>query len=737
MKITELPLPNYFIKHLEKLGYEDLYPPQELAVGKGLFEDKNMVIATPTASGKTFIAVLAAIDTLLKYRKCKIVYLVPLKALANEKLKEFKEFFRIPIGNKKIRILIATGDYDTSGEELKYADIIIATNERMDSILRHGPSWIENIKLVIADEGHLIGVSGRGPTLEALLTRLKVEFRGIRMIILSATIQNKGDFKRWLNAVIVSSDWRPVPLEEGVLYDHIVIYGDYNEKEFPKITGDPILDNSLLTLSEGGQVIVFTQTRREAVNKAKKYAEFMRERGRQFLTQEQRNMVNEMANRILEKGEVTELSKNLFNVFRSGVAFHHAGLNPQHREIIENAFRKGIIKILTATPTLAAGVNLPGRKVIITYISRRGLGGYQEDISIFEYKQMAGRAGRPQYDEKGEAFLYSRYENLAEILIDTYISGEPEPLISHMLDGENFESQILGLATTYRRVNSRKITNFLTNTLCSVQEVEKKILSRGKKALEMLVSGGLLIYNSKNDIFRPTRLGQRASELYILPSTAIYLKDILKKKPSKTPSDTLLLYYISYTKDMGIISVRNKDRKTILKEVETKYADELDDLLLHLKNEYPFYYDELELSAWKISLVLKDWIEEKSENDILTKWRVEPGDLYILRNNGEWLAYAAREISRLFDNKIYEKEYTKLVLRLKYGVKEELLPLVEIEDIGRRRARMLYTHGYKRLSDFRDARLENLIGIPGIGSRLAEKLIKKSQNLYPSTYQEE
>ncbi len=729
MKILEVSLPGYFIKHLEKLGYKELYPPQELAIKKGLFGDKNMIISTPTASGKTFIAILAAADTLLKHKRGKIVYLVPLKALANEKMKEFREVFKMPIEGRKIRIAIATGDYDTSGEMLKYVDIIIATNERMDSILRHGPSWIENIRLVIADEGHLIGVSDRGPILEALLTRLKIEFRGTRIIILSATIQNKDDFKRWLRAEVVSSDWRPVPLEEGVIYNHITIYGDYNEREFPKITGDPILDNSLLTLSEGGQVIIFTQTRREAVSKAKKYAEFMKSRGERFINSEEREKIAKLAGKILEKGELTELSKSLFEVFKSGVAFHHAGLNPFHREIVEDAFRQGLIKILTATPTLAAGVNLPGRKVIITYTSRRGLGGYQEDISIFEYKQMAGRAGRPQYDEKGEALLYSRYENLAEILIDTYISGEPEPLISHMMDGENLESQILGLATTYRKVNSEKITNFLTNTLCSIQESEKKILLKGRNALETLVSGGLLVYNSENDVFRPTRLGQRASELYILPSTAIYLKDILKEKSISPPSDVILLYYISYTKDMGIISVRNKDRKMILKEVETKYVDELGDLLQYLRNEYSLYYDELELSAWKIALVLKDWIEEKSENDILIKWRVEPGDLYILRNNGEWLAYAAREISRLLKNKIYEKEYSKLVLRLHHGVKEELLPLVEIEDIGRRRARALYIHGFRRLADFKNASIEDLVSIPGIGRRLAEKLIKKTRSL--------
>jgi helicase len=728
MKIRDLPLPKHIIEHLENLGYSELYPPQKLAVEKGLFSNKNMVIATPTASGKTFIAILAAIHQLLVDRGSKIIYLVPLKALASEKYREFSEVFKIPISNRRVRISIATGDYDTPGEELKYADIIIATNERMDSILRHSPSWINKIRLVIADEGHLIGVSDRGPVLESLLTRLKIEFRDIRIIVLSATISNKGDFKQWLKANVIYSDWRPVPLREGVIYDHMVVYSDYSEKEFPRYTGDPILDNAYKTVEEGGQVIIFTQTRREAVGKAKKYSEFMRHRTSIF-DEEEKKVLEEASRQILERGEVTDLSKTLSNVLKSGVAFHHAGLSPTHREIVEDLFRRGYIKLLTATPTLAAGVNLPSRKVIITYTSRRGFGGYQEDISVFEYKQMAGRAGRPQYDESGEALLYSRYENLVEILIETYLKGEPEPLVSHLLEGENLESQLLGLAATYRKIGSEQISNFLFNTLCSIQEPERRIMMRGQRALETLIDGGLMIYNRDRDIFRPTALGQRTAELYILPSTAIYLKDVVirNRNIEKPPEPLLLLYYISKTHDMGVLNVRKKEQENIIRELETRYMDVLGDYLHGLIENYMLYYDEREMSAWKIAFVLRDWIEEKSENDILRNWGVEPGDLYIIRSNAEWLCYAAREISRLFKNTLYEKEYTKLVLRVRHGVKEELLPLVEIPGIGRRRARALYIHGYKRLADFRNAREEELISIPGIGKGLAKKLIEEAR----------
>jgi helicase len=728
MKIDDLPLPNYIIEHIKRLGYSTLYPPQEIAVKKGLFTNKNMIVTTPTASGKTFIAVLATIHTLLNNEDGKVIYLVPLKALANEKYKEFKEFLSIPIKNRKIKISITTGDYDTPGERLRDSDIIIATNERLDSILRHAPSWLKDIKLIIADEAHLIGISDRGPVLESLLTRFKIEFRDVRILVLSATIKNKDDFKRWLDADIIYSEWRPVPLREGVIYNHIEVYSDYNENEIPKITGDPILDNSIATVREGGQVIIFTQTRREAVSKAKKYSEFMEGR-REYFTEDEIRLLKETSKKIMTTGEITEISKLLSKLILTGVAFHHAGLNPMHREIIEDTFRRGAIKILTATPTLAAGVNLPSRKVIITYTSRRGLGGFLEDISVFEYKQMAGRAGRPQYDKYGVALLYSKYENMVDILLDTFINNEPEPLLSHLLEGEELESQLLGLATTYRVVDSRKIYNFLSNTLCSIQHGEKRVIIKGKRALKTLLDEDLLEYDEKKDLFKPTRLGQRAAVLYIYPSTAAHFRNIAVENRGRyvKPDPLILLYYICKTKDMGIVPVRKKDRDRIINELETNYTHIIEEYVQHISEPISILYDEIELSSWKTAFVLKEWIEEKSEDEILKEWGVEPGDLYILRTNAEWLSYSAREICRLYNNRIFYNEYSKLMLRVKYGVKEELLPLVEIKGVGRRRARTLYTHGYRRLSDFKKASLEELVSIPGIGLETAKKILHQAK----------
>jgi len=722
MKLIDLDLPRDILNHFIGKGYRELYPPQEEAVKRGLLDtNKNMVVATPTASGKTFIAVLAMVKNLLEKRG-KVIYLVPLRALAREKYKEFKELLDIDIGGRRPIITVSTGDYDTPGRELARADVIIATNERMDSLLRHRPSWMGSISLVVADEAHIIGVEDRGPVLEGLLTRLILEFPNTRILLLSATIKNKEDFSRWLNAEIVSSEWRPVPLREGVLCNHVIVYSDYSERTIKKITGDPILDTAVSCIKRGGQVLVFTQTRREAVGKAKKYSEFIKSWGG-LLSSDTIQHLKDVSEEILTSTEPTELSEVLSNVVRFGVAFHHAGLHPRHREIIEREFLAGNIKILTATPTLAAGVNLPSRHVIITYTSRRRLGGYHENITVFEYKQMAGRAGRPQYDPYGEALLYTRHENLIDILIEDYIRSDIEPIESQLLKGENLDMALLGLVSSYRVLRSESVASFINNTLCYLQNSEAKINRKLSRSIHNLVDGGLVKYDSNKDRFYITPIGEKAAQLYILPSTAVYFVQVFTGTDS-IGNELLMLYHIARTKDMGLLPVRKRDVDLIIKEIEEGFLEDMGWLIDNILDKYFFGADVDELSSWKTAFTLYYWINEKSENEILKKWGVEPGDLYVLRSNGEWLSYAASELARVLGKTSIYRGFRELSMRIRYGVKRELLPLVSLPGVGRRKARILYANGYRNLLDLKKASIEELMSIPGIGVKTARKIME-------------
>ena len=181
MKVDDVQLPAELKEFIGKKGITELYPPQETAVRAGLLEGKSLMVASPTASGKTLMAIMAAFMRVREGKK--VVYLAPLRALASEKYQEFSE-----LADYGIRTAISTGDYDSSGETLGRADIIILTNERFDSIMRHRVSWLGSVGLFIADEVHLAGNDSRGPTLEMILTRIRYLGLDAQLLSLSATV---------------------------------------------------------------------------------------------------------------------------------------------------------------------------------------------------------------------------------------------------------------------------------------------------------------------------------------------------------------------------------------------------------------------------------------------------------------------------------------------------------------------------------------------------------------------
>ncbi len=198
-------------KFLDKQKIEILRPSQEKSINKGLFENnKNQIICTPTGSGKTLVAELAMLDNILNKKK-RVVYIVPLKALASEKFKEFSELY----GND-FRIRLSIGELQTERYNYDY-DLLIVTAEKLDSLIRHDKSILEHLGLVIADEIHLLNDEKRGPTLEVLLSIFKSKYPRIRIIGLSATIGNAKEIASWLNASLIEDSWRPVELQHYVL----------------------------------------------------------------------------------------------------------------------------------------------------------------------------------------------------------------------------------------------------------------------------------------------------------------------------------------------------------------------------------------------------------------------------------------------------------------------------------------------------------------------------------------
>lgn len=216
-------IPSSVLSVLEKEGIRDLRPAQEKAIDAGLLDGKNLLVCTPTASGKTLIAELACLTSILS-GKGKAVYIVPLKALANEKFRSFSRRW-----GGLCRIAISIGDLDADDPRLESKDLIICTAEKLDAVMRHHAGWVSQVACVVVDEIHLLNDPGRGPTLEILITMLRAVARqrqGMQLIGLSATIGNPQELADWLDAGLIVDDWRPVPLYKGVYYDGKIEFED-------------------------------------------------------------------------------------------------------------------------------------------------------------------------------------------------------------------------------------------------------------------------------------------------------------------------------------------------------------------------------------------------------------------------------------------------------------------------------------------------------------------------------
>lgn len=224
----ESRIPKAVQEKLNKLGIKELRPSQEKSINKGLFDRQNLLVCTPTASGKTLVGELAMINSLTinKEDKSSIIkkaipsmfspisiYVVPLRALASEKYKDFQKKY------PEFKIALTSGDMDSDDRYLEAYDIIITTSEKLDSLMRHHSPWLNRLDVVIIDEIHLLNDASRGPTLEILITALKNLQQKIQLIGLSATIGNASELADWLEAELIEDKWRPVELHKGIYFD--------------------------------------------------------------------------------------------------------------------------------------------------------------------------------------------------------------------------------------------------------------------------------------------------------------------------------------------------------------------------------------------------------------------------------------------------------------------------------------------------------------------------------------
>ena len=708
MKIEKLDLPNSAIEFLKSQGFEKLYPPQADSVKSGLLGGKSILVSAPTASGKTLIAMLAMLSFLSKNEVGKVIYLSPLRALAAEKFSEFKKLEKIALG-RKVKVGISTGDFENIEKNLEKNNILILTNEKMDSIMRHGAEWIEEIGLVITDEVHLIGDESRGPTLEMILTQLKLLETKPQLVGLSATITNSGEIADWLSCKLVKNDWRPVPLSEGVCDAGEVTMSDGKTFAVERsLRGTPI-DLGVQSVKAGGQSLVFAETRTRSKSLATKAADVVS----QILEKNDLKELEKTSKKILSQNEHTELVKTLALLVKKGVAFHHAGLNQSCREMIEEEFRKGTIKLLSSTPTLAAGVNLPARRVVISSVNRYNAKvGANRPISILEYKQLCGRAGRPQYDDYGESIIVGNGN--VDDLIDHYVNGEPEAIVSKITDDKSLRTHILSVVVTHPGIKKDEILEFFLQTLGGLQSRKPTIKFAIDISLRFL-SGQCLIIK-KGERYAATEFGKKTSMLYIDPLTATYFRDAIEKVSQDRRHPFGFLHLISNCEEFfPKFSLRNKDYEHASLLIENNSSE-----LLEPISEY---------DCSRSLLALHEWITESSELNLSEKLGIESGDMHRMAETANWLLYCLREISKHVERADLLEELDDLRQRIVYGIKDELLDLVRVKGIGRVRARILYKHKIKNLNDLAKIPVNKLAETDKIGSTLADKIKSELQKV--------
>ncbi|MFB6132907.1 MAG: DEAD/DEAH box helicase, partial [Halanaeroarchaeum sp.] len=487
MRVTDLSgLPDGVPAHLQEQGIDELYPPQAEAVEAGVTEGRSLVASVPTASGKTLVAKLAMLSAIERGRRTgtggTALYIVPLRALASEKAEEFAalERFDVSIG-------VSTGNYQSDGEYLGENDVVVATSEKVDSLIRNGATWMQDLSCVVADEVHLVDDAQRGPTLEVTLAKLRQRIPDLQVVALSATVGNAADVAAWLDAELVDSTWRPIDLKTGVHYGNALHFDDGTQRELAvgsKSQTAAIVEDTMI---DGGSTLVFVNSRRNAEASARRLANVTSGR----LDPDDREALGEIAAQIREVSD-TETSEDLARAVEQGAAFHHAGLAREHRSLVEDAFRDRLIRVVSATPTLAAGVNTPSRRVVVRDWRRfDGASGGMQPLSALEVHQMFGRAGRPGLDPYGEALLVASSHGEMEELFDRYIYADPEPVRSKLAAEPALRTHVLATVATGFATSRTGLLEFLQETLYASQTDEPGRLEA--------VTDDVLVYLDRND----------------------------------------------------------------------------------------------------------------------------------------------------------------------------------------------------------------------------------------------
>ena len=728
--VTQLGLPRKFVEFLKNdWGIEKLHPPQAEAM-PSILAGENTMVCIPTASGKSLVAFMGIINQLMvKDVGSRAIYIVPLKALASEKLEELKEI-GAALG---LKIGLGIGDAPSEARQIDDCDILVCTSEKLDSLMRSKSEVLRRVSVVVADEFHLLNDNHRGPTMEINLARVRHLIPGAQIITLSATVGNSQDLADWLDSKLVVSQWRPVSLEYSTLAELDLEPRAIQKSELstssnlgpPRTLEGPKSHVAWAALSDvydqGGQLLVFVASRRSAQSEAKKLGKRMLK----HLTKNNPEIIPTLQklSEKISRSSNSSMGDTLAECVKGGVAFHHAGLVHSQRTEIEKAFKDRLLSCLCATPTLAAGVNLPARRVLVRDLKR-----YEDGMSrllpVMEVRQMLGRAGRPRYDPIGEAWLACKGgdpRQVADEIADRYVHGPVEDITSklaaepamrfHLLSsiatgglntrkqiGEFFSSTYLGHSQT---------NSYLQETIDSMLAwlVEKRFVRRTnlgteeetwddevpswvdvaqsasgvsfsksssrepveatfgfQKASRIGISpSNQLSYEALDNEYEATPMGERVAQLYIDPLSANIMLEGLRRAVRRIVRNTLPVTSFSLC---HLISSTPDFISLWPKSSELDFGSKLRQKAALVEDELLIEspIDERAMGMVKSAWCTELWYEETDLREIEKELAVTPGDVFSRTDLMAWLLLAAREV--LLRDDIFADEHLGYVAEL-------------------------------------------------------------------------
>ncbi|GAB6879749.1 DEAD/DEAH box helicase [Halorubrum gandharaense] len=672
----------------DAFGFEEFNRMQREAL-PGIWEtDHNVVASAPTASGKTALAELAICKTLSEGGTA--LFIAPLRALTNEKESEWERFEELGYS-----VYVVSGERDLNPRRAERADVLVMTPEKTDSATRKQESarysFITDVDCVVIDEVHLLDSEKRGSVLEVTVSRLR-RLQDPRVVALSATMPNVGDVAEWLDAPAETTyefgeAYRPVELETGVkTYSHgSNAFADKYRRLYRA------LDLAEPHVREDGQALVFVSSRQDTVQAAKKARDEIAERDIPIDSHgdyDFHNEAKELTNDTLRQSVV------------DGVGFHHAGLSKADKDRVEEWFKQGKIKFLFSTSTLAWGVNLPARCVVIRDTKYHDPLEGETDISPLDVLQMLGRAGRPGYDDVGYGWVVCDRAD-ADKYRDLLREGKEiesrlaEDLESH-LNAEVAMGTIRGL---------EDVMSWLETTFYYVRAQSKPddydfagIRDRVRDTLDGLIDEGFVEADADLSV-EPSTLGRLASKYYMRLDTAREFRDLAERETLTVDS---VLETVAAAGEFDSVSARSAE------------ADAVDRVLQG-------HDTHLEDGHRKVFAILLASMDGSTPSDLRS-------DAWVIRQNALRLLAALCEFLDRFAGARAANLARRVEARVEHGVPREAVALTAIDGVGASRAERLADAGFTSPAEVVNAGAGELERA-GMGESVAERIVKAAREL--------